>query len=125
MNDDLSRFKDLYFETAKEQVLVLKDNLAEFTNTENKAITDKIFIAAHSIKGQSLMMGYERVGHAAKLIEKTFRNLKDGVIQKNEVNLNLINNTVEKIGLWLDTHDAANLEPDLGEEISELEKSLV
>lgn len=125
MNNDLARFKDLYFETAKEQIKILNENLTHYTNTDDKEIVNKIFIAAHSLKGQSLMMGYEKVGLAAKLIEKIFRDIKEGITQKKTININLITSTINKISIWLDTHDSANLEPELDQEITELEKMLI
>lgn len=124
MNDDLIKFKPLYFETAKEYAETLRDNLAHLASSGEKEAVEKIFIAAHSLKSQSLMMGYQKVGHASQLIEKAFRNIKDGIIQKEQINSNLIANTIDKISKWLDAVDAAGLEPDLDEEIAQLEKML-
>lgn len=125
MNDELAQFKSLYIQTAKDHIGVLKSSLAQFAVNEEKEIVNSIFIAAHSLKSQSLMMGYQKVGRASQLIEQTFRNLKEGIIQKEHVNANVVNQTVNKISNWLDIADAANLEPDLDEEIQQLEKALL
>jgi DNA phosphorothioation-dependent restriction protein DptG len=124
MNDELAQFKSLYIQTAKEHISILKSNLEKFATSEEKEIVENIFIAAHSLKSQSLMMGYQKVGRAAQLIEKTFRNLKEEVWRREQVNQKAINQVVDKVSSWLDAADSASLEPQLDAEIAELEKTL-
>lgn len=126
MNDEMNQYKTLYFQTAKEHINTLSENLPKFVqgNENDKEMAEKIFIAAHSLKGQSLMMGYQKVGHACLLIEKTFRNIKDGVFNKDQVNADLAQQIVDKVSQWVNTAEAESMEPDLDQEVAELEKPI-
>ena len=63
---DLSKFKTLYNQTALEYVKKLEDTVTLLrTDAANKNAMNEIYIAAHSLKSQSLMMGYLSLAQAS------------------------------------------------------------
>ncbi len=76
---DLSQFRKLYIDTALEYLQKLEDNAALLLkNADNTDAYNEIFIASHSLKSQSLIMGYSSLGASAFALEQTYRSLKDG-----------------------------------------------
>ena len=76
---DLSKFKTLYNQTALEYVKKLEDTVTLLrTDAANKNAMNEIYIAAHSLKSQSLMMGYLSLAQASLLIERFFHALREG-----------------------------------------------
>lgn len=75
----LSEYKDLYFETAHENLKTIADNLAVLrADPHNTRALELFFTTAHSLKGKSKLMGYVPVADAARLLERTGRALQAG-----------------------------------------------
>ena len=75
---NLSEFKNLYLSTAKEYIQAMNKGLEVLrTDPTNKDEIEIIHRSAHSLKSQSLVMGYESTGRLAHAIEVIFRELHD------------------------------------------------
>ena len=75
---NLSEFKTLYLSTAKEYLQAIRNGLEVLrTDPSNTEEIEIVHRSAHSLKSQSLVMGYETTGKLAHAIEVIFRNLHD------------------------------------------------
>lgn len=77
-NNDLSAYKDLFVQTAKDYVRQMQEARDKLSSdpADPQAI-EHIHIAAHSLKSQSLAMGFESNGKFFLGIEMLFDNIKN------------------------------------------------
>ncbi|KKQ26889.1 MAG: hypothetical protein A3H17_03450 [Candidatus Levybacteria bacterium RIFCSPLOWO2_12_FULL_37_14] len=81
---DLSGYKNLYLQTAKEYLNKLSVSLDELSrDVSNKEALNNLHIASHSLKSQSQVMNYENVVEICLDIENVSSNALQGVIQLN------------------------------------------
>ena len=81
---DLSGYKNLYLQTAKEYLNKLSVSLDELSrDVSNKEALNSLHIASHSLKSQSQVMNYENVVEICLDIENVSSNALQGVIQLN------------------------------------------
>src|SRR5579859_5837639 len=77
-SEDQQKYKALYLQTARQYVKELQDNLHQLSlGNETSEVIDTLHRAAHSLKGQSEMMGYHVVGSVCALLETIFRSEKE------------------------------------------------
>jgi len=81
---DLSGYKNLYLQTAKEYLNKLSVSLDQLSNNvSDKEALNNLHIASHSLKSQSQVMNYENVVEICLDIENVSSNALQGVIQLN------------------------------------------
>ena len=73
-NVNLEEFKDLYIKTAVEYVNILKVKLEEYKTEGDKHLLQALFMASHSLKGQSYAMNYNNIGKVSREIELFFQD---------------------------------------------------
>src|SRR6185503_18955671 len=79
MDSGLAQYKDLFVETGKEYLKSLNDALLKLEKDPgDKDAIAEIFRSAHSLKGQSAAMGYEKTGYLCHAVEDTFFEIKEG-----------------------------------------------
>lgn len=77
-NVNLADFKTLYLSTAQEYIQKMQDGLVTLrTSPEDTAAIEVVHLSAHSLKSQSLVMGYTTTGELSHVIEVIFRKLLD------------------------------------------------
>lgn len=77
-NINLEDFKALYLSTAHEYVQKMKKDLSELVeNPSSKEALNELHLSSHSLKSQSLVMGYTTTGELSHSIERFARALKD------------------------------------------------
>lgn len=116
----MSSYKDLFLKSAREYIDVLKKNLPLLNSQENNESAYELFRAVHSIKGQSLLMGYPRLNELCATLQTYFRDLYEKKIQYDPAvfdNLESAFDTLEKL---LETIERENNETDLSQNIKEL-----
>lgn len=78
MKPQLASFKNLFLETARVYLHnILEDISALKKNRKNRYAVRDIYISAHSLKSQGLVMGFEHMGLFAKAIERIFHEALD------------------------------------------------
>jgi chemotaxis protein histidine kinase CheA len=81
---DLSSYKDLYIETAKEYIGKLHTAIQRLKKDANdKDAIDIAHLCSHSLKSQSLMMGYHKTGELAHMLEQCFAGIQQKTIVLN------------------------------------------
>lgn len=79
MSIDLSQFQDSFFEEAAEHLTTIEDGLLQLEQRpEDLDLLNRIFRAAHSIKGNSGMFGLGTVGQFTHKMETLLDRLRNG-----------------------------------------------
>ncbi|MEO6509162.1 MAG: Hpt domain-containing protein [Patescibacteria group bacterium] len=75
---DLSEYKELYIRTATELIQNLQQDFGLYmNNSADDAVIERLHRNFHSLKGQSLVMGYQNTGLQCKKLELIFREIKE------------------------------------------------
>ena len=120
---DLSAYKNLYLQTAREHIGVIRNGLLMIRlNPEDKASLEKVHISAHSIKGQSLAMGYEKTALYARLLEYIFRDALDKKLELTPEKIACLKDSVTHIEESLASIEKNNKEIDLLDKQNALSK---
>lgn len=79
MATDLSQFQDAFFEESSEHLSTIEDGLLQLEQHPNDLdLLNRIFRAAHSIKGNSGMFGFTAVGQFTHKMETLLDQLRNG-----------------------------------------------
>lgn len=70
---DIAEFKALYLQTAGEYL----DKLQKNSSLTTDEMIDVVYMSAHSLKSQSLVMGYKHTGTLSGMIEKIGKALNE------------------------------------------------
>ena len=99
---DLSGYKNLYLQTAKEYIDKMSVSLGQLSNNvSDKDALNNLHIASHSLKSQSQVMGYEDVADICLNIEKISNDTLQGSAQLNNETIKNIKKEVEKLSEML------------------------
>lgn len=120
---DLSSYKSLYIQTAREQLGIIKNNFMLIRlNPEDMAAVKKAYIAAHSLKGQSSVMNYLQMAQVCKMVEYIFRNMLAGEMKLDQEVINTIQEALVQIDTSIGSIEKYNQETDFSEIILKLQK---
>lgn len=98
MGQDLSNYKTLYTQTAKEYVNSLLAGCDKLvSDSKNKEAISQIHISSHSLKSQSQVMGFTDIANICLNIEKMSDDALKGIVQLNNENISEIKKSVEKL----------------------------
>lgn len=75
------RFLDMFFEEARELLMVLEEGLMELESRQgDRAFLDKVFRSAHSIKGAAAMVGLSNVAGFTDKIETVLDKIRSAAV---------------------------------------------
>lgn len=116
---DLSSYKALYLQTARQYVSDIRQAVEalKLNPSDDSAIT-KIYISAHSLKSQSIMMGFTQIGQVCMLIEAKFKPLREQQSTVSPAIIAALNDTVTVATVTMDSIEKDNKEQDLSSIIS-------
>lgn len=122
--NDINKYKSLYLSTAKDYLKNMQMNISNLLKNEQKEIAIKqIHIDAHSLKGQSLVMGYNNISKISEIIEHTFNKYEKENLEIKHETLIKIQNALSKLSNSIIEIEKSEKELDLTETIKELETS--
>ena len=99
---DLSDYKNLYLQTAKEYMNKMALSLNQLSdNASNKEALNDLHIASHSLKSQSQVMGYNDIANICLSIEKTSDDILDKIAQIDGKFIIFLKGSIDKINLSL------------------------
>lgn len=79
MSTDLSQFQESFFEESAEHLSTIEDGLLQLEqHPEDLDLLNRIFRAAHSIKGNSGMFSFTAVGQFTHKMETLLDQLRNG-----------------------------------------------
>lgn len=95
---DLSDYKTLYLQTAKEYINKMLISLNQLSNDVlNKEALNNLHIASHSLRSQSQVMRFTEIANICLDIEKVSNNALKGIIQLNDEIISDIKKGVERL----------------------------
>ena len=119
---DISQYRDLYLQTAPDLVNAMQQYLNDLAkNSNDKKTVFELYRAAHSLKSQSLMMGYAQLGLANRMMEALFKKINEGKQTFSNAILTLAAEIVSHMKNSLDQIKNYNKEADLKEDIKKLQ----
>ncbi|HUQ84946.1 MAG TPA: Hpt domain-containing protein [Candidatus Limnocylindrales bacterium] len=123
--EDIIKYKSLYLQTSWGYLNMLMKNVAFLMNgPQTEPIIDGSYLAAHSLKSQSALMGYEQIGKISGIVEQILKLTKEKTLELNQEKLEIILNGLRKVQLSL-TQIAENKdEAEMSDEIKNLETLL-
>lgn len=125
MDTDLSSYKELYLSSARENVEVMKKALSDLPKASiSQAAIESLFIKSHSLKGQSMTMGYTGIAKASLAIERFMREVREGKRTITGSEISEISAALLKIEASLTTIATTDKELPLSELITHLERTL-
>src|SRR5690242_9903956 len=72
-------FREMFFEEAGELLAALRDGLAVLGGAgDDRALLDRVYRAAHSLKGAAAMVGYAAISERALAIERALGPFRAG-----------------------------------------------
>ncbi|MDS1029503.1 chemotaxis protein CheA [Bacillota bacterium LX-D] len=122
---DLSQYLGIFLDEAEEQVQTLDQSIVLLENEEdNMELLNKIFRAAHTLKGASASMGFEKMAHLTHAMENILDRLRHGDINVSTEIINVLLKALDNLQLLKD-QIAANQqeEADVEPVIAELKKA--
>lgn len=120
---NLSDYKQLYLSTSLEYLQDLKTRIKQLTidQADLNAISE-IHRLTHSIKSQSLVMGYLQIASLCSVLENIFYEVKEKRLTISENLLNLVSKSLNNLEESLMRIDKENKEIDLLANVRGLEK---
>ena len=115
---DQAKYKALYIQTSRQYLDKIDQALLELLENDqlNDETLKELFIAAHSLSGQSRVIGYNYIGEYAALIQK---NIEEKVTLDTSI-LQLIQNGITRVAESIEAIEKDDKELDLTEEINKL-----
>lgn len=99
---NLSDYKNLYLQTAKEYMNKMSVSLNQLSNDVlNKEALNNLHIASHSLKSQSQVMGFANIANICLDIENESNDALQGITKINNETISEIRREVEKLGEML------------------------
>ena len=83
MNDDMSQFLGVFLDEANEQMELLEKDILQLEQTPSQELLQRIFRAAHTLKGSSRAMGFTPMGELTHAMEDVFDKLRQDELTVN------------------------------------------
>ncbi len=119
---DISQYRDLYLKTARDLVTSMEQQINDLnTNINDKEKIYELYRSAHSLKSQSLVMGYSQLGLTNRMIEALFREIHEGKKTISNSILSLTKEAIDHIKKSIDKIQNENQEADLNADMKKLQ----
>lgn len=126
MSDENSEYKDMFIEEAREHLTTLNQSLLDFEqNPDDEDALNKIFRAAHTIKGMAATLNYDSIQHLSHKTEDTLDLIRQHKINVDSNVVDLIFDCFDGIEAMVEdiaSNDATDY--DINSLIDQLEKYL-
>ncbi|MGI8419819.1 MAG: Hpt domain-containing protein [Candidatus Levyibacteriota bacterium] len=120
--DDHTKYKALYLQTAREYIKELQDNTSVLIVTpENISALESVHRAAHSLATQSTIMEYNQIGAVSAVMEKLFKQSMVGKTLFTREILQSLLDTAQTMSQDLEAIDKDNKENDLSQDATKLQ----
>lgn len=119
--EDITKYKALYLQAAKDNLNNLQKHITQLSQgIESEELYESTHREAHSLKSESLLMGYTSMGELAATIEIVFEERKATNTSLSRDVLSLIDQSVKEMLASLDEIKNNNKEIDLSAYIQQL-----
>jgi len=116
-NVDLGQFRNLFIQTSLEYLQKLEDSMKILAKNPSDPVSiETMYISSHSLKSQSLLMGYTSLGNTAFSLEKLFRFAKEHVTPLPSQAITAVQLSLQAMRSTLNGIIKGDKEADLSEE---------
>jgi chemotaxis protein histidine kinase CheA len=121
-HEDVVKYKSLYLQTSWGYLNMLQKNVGFLLNgVQSENVIESLHLAAHSLKSQSILMGYNQIGQFSGLLEQIFKAAKEKAFVPNNEILELILKGLSNVHLSLSQIAENGTEVDMSETITKIE----
>lgn len=108
------RFLDMFFEEARELLMVLEEGLMELESRQgDRAFLDKVFRSAHSIKGAAAMVGLSNVAGFTDRIETVLDKIRSQAVAVDSDIISTLLESRDQLSHLIDSAEAGSyVEPN-------------
>ena len=119
--DDVTKYKSLYLQTSWGYLNMLRKNIAFLlSGMQGQSALEAAHLAAHSLKSQSILMGYTQIGEFSMRMEAIFKISKSKILVPNKEVLDIVLSGLNKVQTSLIQISENGQEIDISEEIGKL-----
>jgi chemotaxis protein histidine kinase CheA len=120
--EDIIKYKSLYLQTSWGYLNMLQKNVGFLLkDNQNAGSIDSCHLAAHSLKSQSVLMGFENIGKFSGLMEEIFKAAKEKTYSLNNSVLEIMLNGLKNVHLSLTQIAENGTEVTMTDVIAQLE----
>lgn len=121
---DLHEYKKLYLQTSQELLSRIQNGVSTLKeNPTDMNTLSEVHRAAHSLKSQSLVMGYTQLGLAGRILESLFLNIKEGKVNLHTELTPIVEDALKAMSTSLTGIRDGHGEQNLSAHISAIENS--
>src|SRR5438270_364751 len=96
--DDRKKYKKLFLKTGRAYIKDMEKNIdAIHKNYHKNNAIENLFISVHSLRGQSLMMGYSNLGNYLDTLERTLHAKQEHLLGLDYKVMNAIESGIRKL----------------------------
>ncbi|MZP30554.1 chemotaxis protein CheA [Heliobacterium undosum] len=122
---DMSQYMDMFMEESREHLQALNQKILELEdNPQDLAILDEIFRSAHTLKGMSATMGFERIAELTHEMENVLSVLRGSQVNVNTAVVDLLFRCLDALESMVEvisSGEAGNT--DISELVAQLRKA--
>lgn len=123
---DLEQFKALYLSTGKEYIEKLKESVEVLRQDPTRQESlDSFHISAHSLKSQSLVMGFVSTGELAHSLERFARSLKEKTLAFPVEHAEKVTKIITELEGSLNHIETIGTENEMKQSIQEFEEVII
>jgi|SRR5579885_1089742 len=121
---DKKRYKKLYLKTGRVYIRDMQKNIdALRKNHTNTNAIENLFLCAHALRGQSLLMGYTSLGNYLESVEKVFNARKRHILDIDAAVLNALEAGIERVAAAFRQIEVTGSDLDFLKEIRYLQEA--
>lgn len=99
---DMNEYLDMFLEESQEHIQAMSDEMMKFEQTpKNLDIVAVMFRSAHTLKGMSGSMGYEKIRNLTHTIENMMDDIRNEIIEPNEATIDFMFKGIERLELLI------------------------
>lgn len=122
---DVSNYKELFYKTASANMAGLRQAMESIQKgAGNASLFNQMYINAHSLKGEALVMGFKQFGSFSLVVEQFLKRMKDGDQVISEQEVVLLSSAIGRLEAALQEIKKQGHEPNLDFETDMLAKQL-
>lgn len=110
--DDLSEFKDLFIQAAREHVANLYMLIDRINSESSTQAIEDLHLQAHSLKGEAFAMRYNLFGNYVTVVEKFVKTIKENKSNISNSQRTIIRSAIDEMKVIIETLSLSDTEPD-------------
>lgn len=121
----MSQYMDMFMEESREHLQALNQKILELEdNPQDLAILDEIFRSAHTLKGMSATMGFERIAELTHEMENVLSVLRGGQVTVNTAIVDLLFRCLDALESMVESISSGDTgTADISELVAQLRKA--